>query len=319
MHRGYPLEISQTGAAMSALSRPSPRPNTLATAALDRLSDRRSEQEWIAEQWSAETTVVQLVWRGTHAVSGDHSVPVRPTALPEGLGDPIFLGHLAGVAHFGLDASILDRDAVVALVGDEAVMMSLRDGAAVLHADDANLLAMTSGLVRWHTMHRFCGVCGSPTMVRAAGHERHCDACSTTTFPRTDPAVIMLVHDGDRAVLGRQKIWPRGMYSTLAGFVEPGESLEDAVAREVFEEVGLRCESIHYSSSQPWPFPQSLMVGFHARATTTELAVHPTELDDAQWFSRDELAEARRRRGFPIIPPPLTIARRLLDEWLDEA
>lgn len=294
---------------MSALSRPSPRPNTLATAALDRLSDRRSEQEWIAEQWSAETTVVQLVWRGTHAVSGDHSVPVRPTALPEGLGDPIFLGHLAGVAHFGLDASILDRDAVVALVGDEAVMMSLRDGAAVLHADDANLLAMTSGLVRWHTMHRFCGVCGSPTMVRAAGHERHCDACSTTTFPRTDPAVIMLVHDGDRAVLGRQKIWPRGMYSTLAGFVEPGESLEEALAREVLEEVGVGVTDIAYQSSQPWPFPHSLMLGFRATWTGGEIAPDPTEIAEAAWYTRDAL---------PNIPPRISIARKLIDGWIEE-
>ncbi len=303
---------------MTAFSRPSPRPNTLATASLDRLSDRRNEVSWIAEQWAAETTVVQLAWRGTHAVLGDRSVGIAARLLPDGVAEPIFLGTLHGTAHFGVDASALERDAIVSLIGEDAVLMSLRDGAAVLHADDANLLAMTAGLARWHAMHRFCGVCGAPTSVRAAGHERHCDACSTTQFPRTDPAVIMLVHDDDRAVLGRQKIWPQGMYSTLAGFVEPGESLEDAVAREVFEEVGLRCDSIRYSSSQPWPFPQSLMVGFHAKATTTELAVHPTELDDAQWFTRQDLDEARRRRGFPMIPPPLTIARRLLDEWLDE-
>ena len=303
---------------MTAFSRPSPRPNTLATAALDRLSDRRNEAAWIAEQWSAQTSVVQVLWRGTHPVLGDRSVSVATSTLPTGLGSPIFLGVIHDVAHFGIDASTLEREAIVALVGDEAVMMSLRDGAALLQADDANLLAMTAGLARWHSMHRFCGVCGAETAVRAAGHERHCDGCATTQFPRTDPAVIMLVHDGDRAVLGRQKIWPKGMYSTLAGFVEPGESLEDAVAREVFEEVGLRCDSIRYSSSQPWPFPQSLMVGFHAKATTTSLAVHPTELDDAQWFTREELQTARRRRGFPMIPPPLTIARRLLDEWLDE-
>lgn len=319
MHRGYPFDFGQTVADMSALSRPSPRPNTLATSALDRLSDRRNEEAWISEQWTAETTVVQLVWRGSHPVLGDRSHAIRPREVPAGLGEPIFLGHLGGTAHFAIDASLLERNDLGALIGDEVVLMSLREGAAVLAADDANLLAMTSGLARWHSMHRYCGVCGAPTRVRAAGHERHCDACSTTQFPRTDPAVIMLVHDGDRAVLGRQKIWPRGMYSTLAGFVEPGESLEDAVAREVFEEVGLRCESIHYSSSQPWPFPQSLMVGFHAKATTTDLAVHPTELEDAQWFGRVELDEARRRRGFPTIPPPLTIARRLLDEWLDEA
>ena len=302
--------------------RPTPAPNTLATATLDRVSDRRQEVAWVAEQWVASTTRVQLQWRGTYAVINDRTVPTSVMAVRDfenAFETAILLGVVDGVAHFGLDVSSMERSALDELVGPDAVMMSLRDGAAVLHADDANLAATTSGLSTWHAKHRFCGSCGAPTRARAAGHERHCDSCNATHFPRTDPAVIMLVTDDDRAVLGRQKIWPEGMFSTLAGFVEPGESLEDAVIREVFEEVGLRCDSVQYSSSQPWPFPQSLMVGFLARAVTTELAVHPTELDDAQWFDRRTLAKSRQtgRGGEPMIPPPMTIARRLLDEWLD--
>lgn len=318
---------STTSTTSTRPARPTPRPNPLATSTLDRVSDQRQNQEWVAAQWASPEARVQLQWRGTYAIVGDRSVSVSPSDVAELMHDvsdemastSILLGLLAGVPHFGLDVSTLDREAVDALVGPDAVLMSLRDSAGVLHADDANLLATTSGISTWHSRHRFCGVCGSPTQSRAAGHERHCSTCGTTHFPRTDPAVIMLVTDGDRAVLGRQKIWPAGMFSTLAGFVEPGESLEDAVVREVFEEVGLRCDSVTYSSSQPWPFPQSLMVGFHAEAVTTDLAVHPTELDDAQWFLRSDLEESRRlgRRGYPIVPPPMTIARRLLDEWLD--
>ncbi len=129
----------------------------------------------------------------------------------------------------------------------------------------------------------------------------------------------MLVTDGDRAVLGRQKIWPQGMYSTLAGFLEPGESLEDTVRREVFEEVGVVVDQVRYSSSQPWPFPASLMLGFHARATDPTLNVDTNELETADWFTREQLCESRElgRKGYPMLPPPLAIARRLIDEWLD--
>ena len=130
----------------------------------------------------------------------------------------------------------------------------------------------------------------------------------------------MLVTNGDNAILGRQKIWPQGMYSTLAGFLEPGESLEDSVRREVFEEVGVIVDDVQYSSSQPWPFPSSLMLGFHATTSQTELNVDTDELETAQWFGREELLEARAlgRRGFPAFPPSVAISRRLLDDWLDE-
>jgi NAD+ diphosphatase len=301
----------------------SQRPNVLATAALDRVSDRRSDVEWVTAQWAASTTRVHLHWRNTFGVGGDRSISVGPAQLvahaPGAFQTAILLGLLDDEAHFGLDVSTLDQSAIDALLGPDARLTGLRDAAGVLQADDANMLATTSGLITWHQKHRFCGNCGTETVVQAAGHERKCPNCNAVHFPRTDPAVIMLVTQGERAVLGRQKIWPEGVYSTLAGFVEPGESLEDAVKREVFEEVGLRCDNVRYSSSQPWPFPQSLMLGFHATAVTSEIVVHPTEMDDAQWFSAEQLLESRTlgRKGWPIVPPPMTIARRLLDEWLD--
>jgi NAD+ diphosphatase len=299
-----------------------PRPNTLATANLDRVSDRRIDPDWVAAEWESSSSRVHIVWRGTFPVVGDRSSFVKPSAVGALAVTPILLGVIDGVTHFGVDLSGHERDTVEKLTDADAMLSGLRETAAILHADDANLLAATSGLATWHVKHRFCGSCGTETEVHTAGHERRCPSCGTPNFPRTDPAVIMLVTDGDRAVLGRQKIWPAAMFSTLAGFVEPGESLEDAVVREVREEVGLVCDSVRYSSSQPWPFPQSLMVGFHAKAVTTEIVVHPTEMDDAQWFSRDQLDVARtagtaRGRTMPMIPPPLTIARRLLDEWLD--
>ena len=307
---------------MATTHRPTPRPNTLATATLDRVSDRRAEAAWVAAEWSSSTTRVHMLWRGTFPVVGERSSFTDPSTITrlDAQATPILLGVIDGVTHFGIDLSSHDRQVVEGLTSPDAVLTGLREMAGVLHADDANLLAATSGLATWHAKHRFCGTCGTETDVHTAGHERRCPSCHTPNFPRTDPAVIMLVTDEDRAVLGRQKIWPAGMFSTLAGFVEPGESLEDAVIREVREEVGLVCDSVRYSSSQPWPFPQSLMLGFHARAVTTEIVVHPTEMDDARWFSRHELETARTARGrtVPMIPPPLTIARRLLDEWLDQ-
>src|SRR5262249_4560440 len=154
-----------------------------------------------------------------------------------------------------------------------------------------SLLAYARGLMHWHARHGFCGVCGSRTESASAGHVRKCTNpdCGASHFPRTDPAVIMLVHDGDKALLGRQKVWPQGMYSTLAGFVEPGESLEETVRREVYEETGIAVGEVVYHSSQPWPFPASLMIGFHAEARSRTINRVDSELEDAGWFSRAEL------------------------------
>jgi NAD+ diphosphatase len=196
-------------------------------------------------------------------------------------------------------------------------LMGLRDVGALLSPGDAGLLAYATAMVNWHRRHPHCAVCGARTEVAEAGFLRHCPDCGAQHHPRTDPVVIMLVHDGERALLGRQATWPAGRYSALAGFVEPGESLEEAVAREVLEEAGVQVDDVRYRSSQPWPFPASLMLGFHARYAGGEAGVLDGELEDVRWFERSELAAiARGEVEGMAMPPPLAIARRLIDEWL---
>jgi NAD+ diphosphatase len=194
--------------------------------------------------------------------------------------------------------------------------LGLRDLGADLGDLDAGLLAEAIGILEWHERNRFSPLTGAETVIERAGWVQRDPTTGTEIFPRTDPAVIMLVHDGaDRVVLGRQAVWPPGRFSILAGFVEPGESLEAAVAREVAEEVGLTVTDITYVGSQPWPFPQSLMVGFVARAQGShELRLDPDEIEEARWFTRDEL---RSGSGPRALPPPVSIARHILDRWLN--
>jgi NAD+ diphosphatase len=203
---------------------------------------------------------------------------------------------------------------IVASVGE---FRELRDLAPLLSAEEGALLCQARGLAHWHRKHRFCGVCGSPTRSAEAGHVRVCteESCGESHFPRTDPAIIVLVTDGDRCLLGRQAVWPEGRYSTVAGFVEPGESLEEAVAREVAEETGVLVGRVEYHSSQPWPFPASLMLGFTAEAESTAITLDD-ELVDARWFSRSELAE-EVERGALRLPGPISIAYRLIEDWFD--
>jgi NAD+ diphosphatase len=169
-------------------------------------------------------------------------------------------------------------------------------------------------MVLWRRRHRYCGSCGAPARSESAGHVMKCTspACGAEQFPRLDPAIIVLVSDGERALLGRQAAWPAGQYSTIAGFVEPGESLEDAVAREVMEETGVAVTDAHYHSSQPWPFPSSLMVGFTARAGTDAVPRADEELEDVRWFTREEIAA-----GHPRLPPPQSVSFRLIEDWYD--
>jgi NAD+ diphosphatase len=191
----------------------------------------------------------------------------------------------------------------------------LREIGADLGDLDAGLLAQAIGILEWHERHRFSPLSGEPTTIERAGWVQRDPATGTEHFPRTDPAVIMLVHDGgDRVILGRQAVWPPGRFSILAGFVEPGESAEAAVAREVAEEVGLQVTDVQYVTSQPWPFPQSLMLGFVARADgDAPLELDPAEIEEARWFTRDEL---RSGEGPRALPPPVSIARHILDRWM---
>jgi NAD+ diphosphatase len=201
------------------------------------------------------------------------------------------------------------------LLPETTQLAELRPLAAILPAPESALLAYARGISLWRARQQFCGVCGQPTRPMRGGHVLRCTHPQTPHefFPRLDPAIIVLVTDGERALLGRQASWPAGRYSTIAGFVEPGESLEDAVAREVREETGVDVDEVHYHSSQPWPFPASLMLGFRATAGPQREIHRGSELADVQWFARADLLA-----GKILLPPPQAIARRLIGAWLEE-
>jgi NAD+ diphosphatase len=223
----------------------------------------------------------------------------------------VFLGEADGVPY----AAVRGERSLT--VSGRAVdqWLGLRDVGADLGDLDAGLLAQAIGILEWHERNRFSPLSGAATTIERAGWAQRDPETGIEIFPRTDPAVIMLVHDGgDRVVLGRQAVWPPGRFSILAGFVEPGESLEAAVAREVAEEVGLTVTDIRYVGSQPWPFPQSLMLGFVARVEGDDtLRPDATEIEEARWFTR---AELRSGAGPQALPPPVSIARNILDRWI---
>jgi len=212
----------------------------------------------------------------------------------------------------------LQKDTLPGRMDQSARPAGLREAGSLLSERDAGLLVHAVALENWQRLHRFCSRCGERTVIAAAGHIRRCPACGAEHYPRTDPAVIMLVTDDlDRALLGRQVHWPEGRFSTLAGFVEPGESIEQAVIREVAEEAGVPVGEVEYVASQPWPFPSSLMLGFMARATSSRIQVDGEEIHEARWFSRDELRTAIES-GEVLPPSGISIAARLIELWYGE-
>jgi NAD+ diphosphatase len=227
--------------------------------------------------------------------------------------DLILLGQREDVVYFALDLAD-SSPALMTAAGSDARFEDLRTTAGQVPGEDAGILAYARAMLHWRRRHRFCGACGAPTARASAGHVMKCTdtTCGAEHFPRLDPAIIVLVTDGERALLGRQATWPEGRYSTIAGFVEPGESLEDAVAREVLEETGVRVLECEYHSSQPWPFPSSLMIGFTAQAAADAVPRADEELEDVRWFTREQLAS-----GFPGLPPPQSVSFRLIEDWHD--
>lgn len=300
------------------------RPAAYGFGGLDRSAHLREDENWLDGLLERAETRLVPVWRSRSLVLADAGGELRAARLDASrngrlitLADFVaFLGEKDGVAHVGIDVSGLDEDESSVLFSGHGEFADLRAVGPLLGRFDGSLLAYARGLMYWHQRHRHCGVCGAPTRSVKGGHQRNCSDpnCGAPTFPRTDPAVIMLVHDGDRALLGRQRIWKAGMYSTLAGFVEPGETLEEAVAREVLEETDIEVEDVRYHSSQPWPFPASIMLGFHARARSTRIHRNDDEVEDAQWFSRDELL--RFEDLGKSLPRRDSIARRLIEDWL---
>ena len=242
--------------------------------------------------------------------------------FPKEIKNPIFLGVANDIYYVGLDLSKQDINLDLWLKENEVIVEDLRKYGPSLNDIDASFLALTNGMFFWHNTHQFCGSCGFKNKSRQGGFVKICsnDKCGKSHFPRTDPAIITLISFKDKILLGRSPRFPEGMYSTLAGFVEPGESLEQALEREVFEEVGVKVRNIKYFDSQPWPFPASLMLGFFAEATSEKMNIDYNEIEDAHWFSIEELKTLQHpsiNGGFKL-PRVDSIARRLVDNWINK-
>jgi NAD+ diphosphatase len=290
--------------------------NVLAGPYLDRASHLRPDPTWFSAAMADPESRVLAVWNSRNLVTeGDTpraallELAQLPAVSREG-SELILLGRFGSRSVFAYEFTDAQAPPAPAATRFE----DLRMVATLLPADEAGLLSYARAMMYWRQRHRYCGVCGSKMLASRGGHVLLCTNpdCRHENFPRIDPAIIVLISDGERALLGRQAGWPAGRYSTIAGFVEPGESLEDAVAREVFEETGVRVGEIEYHSSQPWPFPSSLMLGFTAHAVTTDIHLRDQELEDARWFTRADLAA-----GHPKIPPNLSISFRLIEDWFD--
>ena len=294
-----------------------PGPNAFAGASLDRVGSRRRDATWLAAlHGDRESRALTVTREGIHLRDERPALTALATLTDlDGAGEPLLLGLAGTTALFAVDLDAADPGAAAAALAD-AQLVDLREAASRLAQADGGLAAYASALAHWHRRHRFCANCGAPTTVAEGGHLRRCPHCGVQHHPRTDPVVIMLVADGDRVLLGRQPSWPAGRYSALAGFVEPGESLEEAVSREVAEEAGVVALRPRYASSQPWPFPSSLMLGFTADYGGGTPVARDGELEDVRWVARAELRSAAAGGGPIHLPPPIAIARRLIDGWL---
>jgi NAD+ diphosphatase len=291
------------------------RPNFFAGPYLDRRAELREDQNWI-DAARADATTRYLLGRGSEQllrVGTDPGIAFldgdAPLVAAAQTPDLLLLGWFRGTRVVLVD---LPQEAPVELPPDSQ-FQELRPLAPLLDAEQAGLLAYARALATWRARQRYCGACGSPTVASHAGHCMVCSdpACAQQYFPRIDPAIIVLVSDGERALLGRQASWPARRVSTIAGFVEPGESLEDAVVREVAEETGVLVSNVRYDSSQPWPFPSSLMLGFFASAAPGSVVRLSGELEDARWYTREEITS-----GEALAPPTQSISWRLIEAWL---
>jgi NAD+ diphosphatase len=290
--------------------------NIFAGPYLDRAAHLRQDPAWFAAALADERSRAIPVWNSRNLIAeGDspRAAYVELTHIPAERrtdADLILLGRFGDTNYFTYEIESIEPPPLPAGTRFE----DLRVVASLLPIDDAGLLGYARAIISWRRRHRFCGTCGAKTLPARNGHVLVCTnpSCRHEQFPRIDPAIIVLVSDAERALLGRQASWPAGRYSTIAGFVEPGESLEDAVAREVFEETGIQVDRIEYHSSQPWPFPASLMLGFTAHAITTQVHLRDQELEDARWFTRADLAS-----NGTLLPPRPSISFRLIEQWFD--
>jgi len=290
---------------------------------LDRVSQRRQDAGWVASLLQDPGTRLLPLHslkprvRHSSAVALDWQSVTPWHSLIDNGNTLILLGLRDGRAYFGLDATPVDpsRD-------ENTETMDARTVAPMIDTGEAAILAEARSLIDWHARHRFCAQCGTPSVVASGGWVRHCPNCNAHHFPRVDPVVIMLAVRGERCLLGRGRRRPGARFSCLAGFMEPGETPEEAVRREILEESGVEVGRVRYLASQPWPFPSSLMMGFLAEALTEEITIDPEELADARWFEREEVrAMVERSRsddpipGLATLPPPLAIGHQIARRW----
>lgn len=304
------------------LSIPASRPNAYTGSPLDRAAKLREDDAFIAGALAGPETLFTPVWRSRSLMKGVPEGRPEAVLLTGAAAEAVrmaggpwsFLGLWEGRPVFAVDCSEAE-DPLPLLPGAMGSFTDLRAVAGLLPPGEASVLAHARGLMHWRTRHRFCGICGAGCEPGSAGHVMHCTGCKGQHFPRTDPAVIMLVVRDNRALLAHSQRFPTTtMYSTLAGFVEPGESLEEAVRREVEEEAGIKVGAVRYHSSQPWPFPSSIMLGFHAEGLTEAITLDEEELRDARWFTVEQLRDPKPH-GFAL-PRADSIARRLIEDWL---
>jgi NAD+ diphosphatase len=297
--------------------------NHFTSRMVDRVSHRRTDEEWLAARLQDENTRFVPVWRSKNLFAADQIAepillsPADVRSLARAAEPAILLGVSGDRTYFAIDVPS-EGDLPPAGLTTLGEFRDLRRVALLLNEEDGGLLAYAKAIIHWHHRHRFCGDCGSPTKSSEGGYVRLCtnDACGRHHFPRIDPAIIVLVTSGDRCLLGRKPEWPPKRYSTLAGFVEPGESLEAAVVREVREEAGVDVESVRYYASQPWPFPSSLMLGFRAEAAGDGIDVGEDELEDARWFTRQEMRDSIADETLKL-PFHLAISFHLIESWFD--
>lgn len=294
--------------------------NRFTSVRLDRLVERRDDEAWLETALTSESARLVPMWRSRSLLSstgaGNLAVYLKPGELDDHdlIQAPTLLGADHKRIYFTVPITDRQRDDVLESY-PQAGFTDLRRASIDMDAKHAGILAYAKALHYWQHRHRFCGVCGSPNRLRSAGHRLVCsnEECARQSFPRIDPAIIVLITHQNSCLLGRNPNWPARRFSTLAGFVEPGESLEDAVVREVFEESRIRLSSIQYVSSQPWPFPASSMCGFYAEAVDREFET-TDELAEARWFTAEDLVDVVCDRSV-LLSPPVSISFRLLADW----
>lgn len=309
---------------------------TFGGSRLNRAAELRGNDDAIAARWADPSAGVVPFWRGKPMFAGEAAawLPASHEVFKHRVDDPIFLGLDKAGPRFAVNVSTWEPEEKPDTLGaffdpseqtypgmkDGYVFAELRGRMTRITPRDAELLATSRALLEWHRTHPYCARCGGKSQMAMAGWQRDCTACEAHHFPRTDPVVIMLITHGNSILIGRSHGWPEGMYSLLAGFVEPGETIEAAVRREVFEEAGIKVGQVDYLASQPWPFPSSLMLGCHGVAQSREITVDPQEIDDALWITREEAMQAIAG-DHPKIKPARggSIARFLLTNWLADS